>query len=131
MPFDRRDVTGTARQVLLALARRPWWLLRGGAFVVSRLWRVRRELLARRRTGKITFFIQNFMDADALDEERLANCSFMVMTDDGPVSMCAHNARRDEYILKPLALPSAGGAGVWDPKTGALALPARPAARAS
>jgi 7,8-dihydro-6-hydroxymethylpterin dimethyltransferase len=131
VPFDRRDVTGTARHVLLALARRPWWLLRGGAFVVSRLWRVRRELLARRRTGKITFFIQNFMDADALDEERLANCSFMVMTDDGPVSMCAHNARRDTYILKPLALPSAGGAGVWDPKTGSLALPARPAARAS
>ena len=131
VPFDRRDVAGTARRVLLALARRPWWLLRGGAFVLSRLWRVRRELLARRKTGKITFFIQNFMDADALDEERLANCSFMVMTDDGPVSMCAHNARRDDYILKPLALPSAGGAGVWDPRTGALALSARPAARAS
>jgi hypothetical protein len=131
VPFDRRDVTGTARQVLLALARRPWWLLRGGAFVLSRLWRVRRELFARKKTGKITFFIQNFMDADALDEERLAHCSFMVMTDDGPVSMCAHNARRDTYILKPLALPSAGGAGVWDPKTGALALPALPAARAS
>ena len=131
VPFDRRDVTGTARQVLLALARRPWWVLRGGAFVLSRLWRVRRDLLARKRTGKITFFIQNFMDADALDEERLANCTFMVMTDDGPVSMCAHNARRDEYILKPLALPSAGGAGVWNPRTGALALPARSAARAS
>ena len=118
VPFDRRDVTGTARRVLLALARRPWWLLRGGAFVLSRLWRVRRELLARRKTGKITFFIQNFMDADALDEERIANCSFMVMTDDGPVSMCAHNARRDDYILKPLALPAAAGGRGLGPEDG-------------
>ncbi|MGA7991662.1 MAG: radical SAM protein [Thermoanaerobaculia bacterium] len=130
VPFDRRDVKGTVRQVFLALASRPWWVLRGGAFVLSRLWRVRHELLRRRKTGKITFFIQNFMDADALDEERLANCSFMVMTDEGPISMCAHNARRDDFILKPLALPSAGGGGAWDPKTGALALPSRPAARA-
>ncbi len=81
VPFDRRDVKGTARRVVLALARQPWWVLP-------------------------TFFIQNFMDADALDPERIADCSFMVMTDDGPVSMCAHNARRDDYRLKPLALPS-------------------------
>jgi hypothetical protein len=131
VPFDRRDVKETARQVLLALARRPWWVLRGGAFALSRLWRVRRDLLTRRKSGKITFFIQNFMDADALDEERLAHCSFMVMTDDGPVSMCTHNARRDDYILKPLPLPSAGGAGVWDPKTGELALPSLSRARAA
>ena len=30
----------------------------------------------------------------------------MVMTDDGPVSMCEHNARRDEFILKPIPLAS-------------------------
>jgi uncharacterized radical SAM superfamily Fe-S cluster-containing enzyme len=129
VPFDRRDVKGTARRVVLTLARRPWWVLRGGRFLLSRLWRVRREILARKKTGKITFFIQNFMDAGALDEERLANCSFMVMTDDGPVSMCAHNARRDDYILKPLALPGVDGPGVWDPRTDALALPSRPPAR--
>lgn len=121
VPFDRRDVKGTARSVVLALARRPWWALRGGAFLLSRLWRVRRELLASRgKTGKITFFIQNFMDADALDAERIAHCSFMVMTDDGPVSMCAHNARRDDYILKPLALPTASGPALWQPLTGRI-----------
>ena len=49
----------------------------------------------------------------------------MVMTDDGPVSMCAHNARRDDYILKPLALPAAAGGGMWDPLKGALSLPWR------
>jgi pyruvate-formate lyase-activating enzyme len=118
VPFDRRDVKSTARRVLLALARRPWWLVRGGRFVLSRLWRMRRELLARRPAGKITFFIQNFMDADALDEERLAHCSFMVWTDEGPVSMCAHNARRDDYILRPVALPAAQGGGSWQPLSG-------------
>jgi pyruvate-formate lyase-activating enzyme len=103
VPFDRRDVRATARRVLGALLKTPYWATRGGIFLLRKLWPVRRELVAARgKTGKITFFIQNFMDADSLDPERVANCSFMVMTDDGPVSMCAHNARRDDYILKPL-----------------------------
>jgi hypothetical protein len=35
----------------------------------------------------------------------------MVMTDDGPVSMCEHNARRDEFILRPIPLRSTGPDG--------------------
>ena len=42
------------------------------------------------------------MDARALQQDRIDACSFMVMTADGPVSMCKHNAERDEHILKPL-----------------------------
>ncbi len=38
------------------------------------------------------------MDASALDKERIHACSFMVMTGQGPVSMCAHNAKRDLYL---------------------------------
>ncbi len=127
VPFDRRDVRATARRVIAAMLRRPFWTLRGGFFLLKKLWPVRRELFrARGKTGKITFFIQNFMDADALDPERIANCSFMVMTDEGPVSMCEHNARRDDYILKPLALPAAPkGAPLWDPRTGSIDLPVR------
>jgi hypothetical protein len=53
------------------------------------------------KLGKLSFFMQNFQDADALDEERIHNCSFMVATRDGAVSMCAHNARRDDYIIPP------------------------------
>ena len=59
-------------------------------------------LKSRGRIDKLTFFIQNFMDAKQLDHSRIDACSFMVMTADGPVSMCNHNARRDDYILKPL-----------------------------
>ena len=43
------------------------------------------------------------MDASALQQDRIDACSFMVMTADGPVSMCKHNAERDEHILKPLS----------------------------
>ena len=60
------------------------------------------------------------MDAAALDPERIRNCAFMIMTAEGPVSMCEHNARRDDYILQPVALASPAGA-VFDPATGQVA----------
>jgi hypothetical protein len=78
-------------------------------------------LLRGDRIGKITFFIHNFMDSSALDPERIRNCSFMVMTDDGPISMCEHNARRDEFILKPIALARrTASQALWDPLSGKL-----------
>ena len=80
----------------------------------------RRELLAARgRVHKLTLFTHNFMDACALDRERIDACVFMAITQDGPLSMCAYNARRDDYLLRPLA----GANGVWQP----LAAPARDA----
>src|SRR5262249_37780223 len=75
--FDRRDVPRTARRVLGAALRSPRWLLRGGAFVARKLWEVRGPLWRRERVGKLTIFIHNFMDAEALDPERIRNCSFM------------------------------------------------------
>jgi hypothetical protein len=69
----------------------------------------------------MTFFIHNFMDSSALDPERIRNCSFMVMTDDGPVSMCEHNARRDEFILRPIPLASGKASQVlWSPASGGI-----------
>ncbi len=115
--FDRRDVPRTARRLVASAFRNPYWLVRGGAFLAHKLWSARRELWRRERVGKITFFVHAFMDAAALDPERIRNCSFMIMTADGPVSMCEHNARRDAYILKPLAMRSHPGA-VFDPATG-------------
>jgi hypothetical protein len=43
------------------------------------------------------------MDADHLEPERVRACSFMLMTAEGPISMCEHNAHRDEFVLKPIA----------------------------
>jgi len=119
--FDRRDVQRTAGQVVRTAFRNPYWLMRGGLFLLRKLWTVRRQVLRGDRIGKITFFIHNFMDSSALDPERIRNCSFMVMTDDGPVSMCEHNARRDEFILKPIALPlRTASPALWDPLSGKL-----------
>jgi uncharacterized radical SAM superfamily Fe-S cluster-containing enzyme len=121
VPFDRRDVKRTAGRVVRSALRNPYWLMRGGLFLLRKLWTVRRELLRGKRIGKITFFIHNFMDSSALDPERIRNCSFMVMTDDGPISMCEHNARRDEFILKPIALPSATESTIrWNPRNGRI-----------
>jgi pyruvate-formate lyase-activating enzyme len=86
--FDRRNVRRTARRVLAAALKDPYWLWHGGVFLAAKLWESRRGLWRRERIGKITFFIHNFMDSSALDPERIRNCSFMVMTDEGPVSMC-------------------------------------------
>ena len=66
-------------------------------------------LLDRGKVKKLSFFIQNFMDRDDLQTDRLEACSFMVMTAEGPLSMCEHNARRDEFILKPVQIHRADG----------------------
>ena len=123
VPFDRRDVRRTARELLGVALRNPFWLLRGGRFLAGKLWSLRRALWRRERIDKITFFIHNFMDSGALDPERIRNCSFMVMTDDGPVSMCEHNSRRDDFILKPFRVATPEGKGLWDPRSGRV-LPA-------
>lgn len=87
---------------------------------------MRRDVLAARgRVHKLSFFVQNFMDASNLDADRIDACSFMVMTANGPISMCAFNARRDEFILKPVALQTAQGRAVWNPLSGRT-LPALP-----
>ena len=119
--FDRRDVQATARKVMGVALRNPFWLMRGGAFLIQKLWSVRSALWRGQRMGKITFFIHNFMDAGALDPERIRNCSFMVMTDQGPISMCEHNARRDDFILRPIAMDgSTAGPARWNPLTGEI-----------
>jgi uncharacterized radical SAM superfamily Fe-S cluster-containing enzyme len=90
--------------------RKPYWLWIGIRFVMRHLWEARQDLLAARgRVRKLSFFVHNFMDSHHLDPERVAACSFMVMTAEGPVSMCEHNSRRDEFILKPINFLRADG----------------------
>lgn len=57
------------------------------------------ETRRRPQLGKLSFFIQNFMDADSIDADRIQHCSFHVATRDGTMSMCEHNARRDDHII--------------------------------
>jgi molybdenum cofactor biosynthesis enzyme MoaA len=101
--LDRR---ASKRKLFFDLAslgvRKPMWLWRGVRFLASHSWQAARDLIAGLgRVNKLSFFIHNFMGADQLDSERVNACSFMIMTAEGPISMCEHNAKRDEFILKP------------------------------
>ena len=113
---DLRIDRGTAWRGLRSLAvaglRRPALLAATLGWAARLAWRARRDLLAARgRVGKLTLFTHNFMDACALDADRIDACVFMAITQDGPLSMCAYNAQRDDYLLKPLHT----AAGLWQP----------------
>jgi len=121
LALDRTD----RRRALAAIGR---WFLRHPRALARALpraaglaWRLRRELAAARgRVGKISFFIHNFMDACALERDRIDACAFMVATRDGPLSMCLHNARRDEHLLRPIEVKRGEKVRFWNPATGAF-----------
>ncbi|MGI9287045.1 MAG: radical SAM protein [Pseudomonadales bacterium] len=92
-----------------ALKQPAWWPKLIG-YALSQLRHMWKDLLrGHGRIRKLSFFVQNFMDAENLEQERLHACSFMVMTAEGPVSMCEHNSRRDEFILKPIDIAKNDG----------------------
>jgi 7,8-dihydro-6-hydroxymethylpterin dimethyltransferase len=82
-------------------------------------WKERKDFIAARgRVQKLSFFVHNFMDAKALDHERCEACSFMVMTPEGPISMCIHNAKRDDYLLVPAEVKRNNKMMYFNPATG-------------
>ena len=119
--LDRRYPRQAAWALAKEALRDPAWIGRALRFFLPKIWKMKRDLIAARgRVHKLSFFVQNFMDASALEPERIHACSFMVMTADGPISMCAHNARRDEFILKPLAVETEAGRALWNPLSGSM-----------
>ena len=123
-PLDRTRPWRALGAFAAALARHPRTLARCLGWAARKAWSMRRDLVAARgRVRKLSFFVHNFMDAGELDAERVAACSFMVASAEGAVSMCAHNARRDDYLLRPAALIG----GFWDPVSGRVY--ARPVVR--
>jgi hypothetical protein len=89
-------------------AARRGYLRRGATYWIRRIRENWRPLVkARGRVRKVSFFMQNFQDAFHLDHERVDNCSFHCMTDDGGVSMCVHNAYRDHYLQGGIGYPTA------------------------
>ena len=104
---DRTRPAVAALQGIKAAARAGW--IRKGLKVFGgkaiENWRPLIE--SRGKVRKLSFFMQNFMDAQNLNHERVDNCSFHCMTDDGGVSMCVHNAYRDHYLEKGTGYPEA------------------------
>ncbi len=110
--IDRATPWRALRSLLVAAASRPRLALAALRWAGAFAWQARRDLwVARGRVHKLTFFSHNFMDANQLDAERIGACVFMAMTQHGPLSMCAYNARRDHYLLQPLPTE----AGLWQP----------------
>lgn len=102
----------SVRSMLVPFAKNPGQLLavsHWAMLLAQVLWRD--VWAARGRVHKLTFFTHNFMDASSLEPDRLHTCVFMAMTADGPMSMCAYNARRDDFLTRPTPL----AAGPWKP----------------
>ena len=97
-----------------AVAVRPKLALAGLAWLARLLWRLRTDLLLVRQAAprKISYFIHNFMDAKDLDPERIDSCVFMAAGPDGVVPMCEFNARRNEFLLRPLTMADGSS---WEP----------------
>ncbi len=113
--IDRRTPGQGLRSLALALLRRPGLMVAALGWLGRMAWRARADLWAARgRVGKLTFFTHNFMDACALEADRIEACVFMAITQDGPLSMCAFNAQRDDYLLRPLAR-AGDPTGEWQP----------------
>jgi 7,8-dihydro-6-hydroxymethylpterin dimethyltransferase len=101
-----------AWSLLKAVLKQPALSLATAHWLLRQAWLMKRDLIAARgRVHKLTFFTHNFMDACALDAERIDACVFMAITQDGPLSMCAYNAQRDHYLLRPLNTKQ----GLWQP----------------
>jgi 7,8-dihydro-6-hydroxymethylpterin dimethyltransferase len=110
--IDRGTPWRAMKSLLRAGLARPGLSLAALGFGLRLAWRMKADLIrARGRVHKLTFFSHNFMDACQLDPERIDACVFMAITQDGPLSMCSFNARRDEFLLRPLATAQ----GSWSP----------------
>lgn len=119
--FDRHNRARAIVAMLIAVAKHPGIFLKSLGWAARKIWAMKANLIASRgRADKLSFYIHNFMDACDLDPTRLKACVFMAATQDGPVSMCLHNARRDAEILRPVELGKPDGKWFWDPISGEL-----------
>ncbi len=113
--FERASPGATLRMLAAWALRRPRVLARCLGWLARKAWRMKHDVFAARgHVHKLSFFIHNFMDACHLEQERLDACVFTVASAEEHISMCAHNARRDEHLLRPIAVRG----GYWDPASG-------------
>ncbi len=120
LELDRAHPARAMVAMIKWLVTTPSIVLPALGFMLRKAWAMKAALWrGRGKVHKLSFFMQNFMDASMLEADRIHACSFMVMTGDGPISMCMHNAKRDEFILQPIQLKDSPNQ-LWDPFTGKL-----------
>ena len=101
------------------IRQKPGVVLKGLFKGFGLLWQIRTGLIASwGRVHRMSVVIHSFMDAEQLDVGRCAACVFMTMTSDGPISMCAFNAKRDALIFKPVPVQKGQSTEWWSAATG-------------
>lgn len=101
------------RKAMLKSLISPSLLWGGMKFWFKKAWALKSGLVRGKGLHRLNLFIHNFMDAEKLECERCETCVFMVATADGPLSMCVHNAKRNQMISKPVR--DASGKILWNP----------------
>ncbi|MGH8789639.1 MAG: radical SAM protein [Cupriavidus necator] len=119
MAFDRTCPPATTRRLAFWLCAHPTLWGPVLSWLTRKAWTMKRDLIrSRGHVHTLSFLIHNFMDANRLEADRIDACAFKVITADGPMSMCLHNARRDAFILRPIRIYRAASSRFWDPLTG-------------
>ena len=114
--LDRGERRKAAKKFFAWLAAHPRYWVSVLRWSAVKAWQMRAGLAAGRgKVNTLSFLIHGFMDAGALERERIDACVFKTMTADGPVSMCLHNAKRDRFILQPIRLQMPQGTRLWQP----------------
>jgi molybdenum cofactor biosynthesis enzyme MoaA len=118
-PIDRAEQAKTTYRIIESILKRPRLWPMALRYAGDLAWQAKTDLIrAKGKVNKLTFFIHNFMDACKLEKDRINGCVFMVASQEGPISMCMHNAKRDEYILKPFKVATPEGDKLFQPLTG-------------
>jgi 7,8-dihydro-6-hydroxymethylpterin dimethyltransferase len=121
LTFDRTNRKAVMSTLFDWAIKNPRMLTSGLGWTSKKLWNMKADMVkAKGKVNKLTFFIHNFMDACHLDKQRIDACVFMVATRDGPISMCLHNAKRDQYLLQPIEVKAENKLRFWNPVTGKL-----------
>lgn len=121
LAFTRTDKNKLMKDVIAYLLMNPSILLGVAGRFAKLFWKQRSDLIAARgKVNKLSFLVHNFMDAQGLDHDRCEACSFMVITPEGPMSMCVHNAKRDDYLLVPAQVKRENKLMFFNPATGQL-----------
>jgi len=109
-------------QAFKLLRRHPGLTARLSIEALRTLWQLRRGICrSRGRVRRMSILIHDFMDASNLDRARCESCVFMVATEDGPLSMCVHNAERDQHVFAPALVQTDDGPRWWNAESGELA----------
>lgn len=114
--FNRKHKFKTATEIIYWNLTHPTYLFAVIGYLFGLIKQSGKDLLhAKAKVNTLSFFSHSFMDACNLDQERIDACVFKTMTKDGPVSMCAHNAERDNYILQSIPVVKEQQLKFWHP----------------